>query len=104
MLVQAGKIAFTAHDYGPFVAPLTWFFDPAFPKNLKEIYWSKWGQVIERGIGPVWIGEFGSFMPPPTTDLNYRETATFKEQLKYIEEVRAVFHCGRLYVTPCMKH
>lgn len=88
--VQAGKLAYSAHDYGPFVAPLTWFWDPAFPKNLKYKFWDMWGQVIQRGIAPVWVGEFGSFMPPPTNDLNYRETATFKEQVAYIGEVRAL--------------
>jgi len=123
---QAGELAYSAHDYGPFVAPLFWFYNETFyctvfsvlsvcaqagklaysahdygpcrgtpslvlqrdlPRQPHPLMRKNWGRVIEKGIGPVWVGEFGSFYPPNTSDLNYRERATFEQQIKYIGQV-----------------
>lgn len=86
--VQPGKLAYSAHDYGPYVAPLFWFYNSTFPDNLIPLMRKNWGKVIEKGIAPVWVGEFGSFYPPNDSDLNYRERATFEQQIKYIGQVR----------------
>ena len=57
--IKAGKLLYSAHDYGPEVFPQTWFSAPDFPRNLVDIWDQTWGYIPRTGIGGVFIGEFG---------------------------------------------
>ena len=64
-LNQANRVVYSPHEYGQSVGEQTWLaYDgqplPAnWPMNLYEVWRSHWGFIVENGIAPVWIGEFG---------------------------------------------
>lgn len=96
---QAGKIAYSAHEYGPYVAHQDWFYAPNFPDNLYGVFSSKWGLVTEKKLGALWVGEFGSFFPPPGTDKDYREREAFTTLIAYIKKVL----CSGTMVHICLR-
>jgi endoglucanase len=53
------KLVYSAHDYGPGVWGQSWFGAPNFPQNLPPLWHQQWGYLVQEGIAPVWIGEFG---------------------------------------------
>ena len=57
---KPGRVVYVVHDYGPNVYEQPWHDDPAFPTNLPAFWDAQWGFVHDQGIGPVWIGEWGS--------------------------------------------
>jgi endoglucanase len=59
LAIEPSKRLYSAHDYGPEVFPQTWFSDPAFPNNLPGLWDQTWGYIPKRGLGGVFIGEFG---------------------------------------------
>lgn len=85
--MQKDKLAYTAHDYGPYVAQLNHFFDDDFPENLVPKFRYNWGQIIERRIAPLFIGEFGSPYPPDDNEINSIERTVFEHQIEYIGQV-----------------
>ncbi len=54
------RLVYQVHDYGPNVWNQPWHNDPDFPDNLPAFWDRQWGFVHDEGIGPVWIGEWGS--------------------------------------------
>jgi len=58
-LKHPDKLVYSAHDYGPGVWGQSWFAAPAFPRNLPPLWHAQWGYLVQEGIAPVWIGEFG---------------------------------------------
>jgi len=44
---------------------------------------------MEKGIEPVWVGEFGSFYPKPDSTLNRIERQSFETVIAYIRRVSA---------------
>ncbi|MBI2954010.1 MAG: cellulase family glycosylhydrolase [Chloroflexi bacterium] len=53
------RLVYAPHDYGPDVFLQGWFYDPAFPRNLPQVWDKYWGYIHKRGIAPVVVGEFG---------------------------------------------
>jgi endoglucanase len=53
------RVVYSPHDYGPEVYPQGWFKDPHFPDNLPAVWDTHWGFIVERGMAPVVLGEFG---------------------------------------------
>ncbi len=53
------KLVYSAHDYGPGVWGQSWFGASNFPQNLPPLWHAQWGYLVQEGIAPVWIGEFG---------------------------------------------
>ncbi|MBD2325557.1 cellulase family glycosylhydrolase [Alkalinema sp. FACHB-956] len=53
------RVVYSPHEYGPGVFAQPWFADKRFPNNLV----SRWNQgfyyIAQRGIAPIWVGEFG---------------------------------------------
>ncbi|OUC14220.1 MAG: glycoside hydrolase [Alkalinema sp. CACIAM 70d] len=53
------RVVYSPHEYGPGVFAQPWFTEKSFPKNLL----SRWNQgfyyIAQRGIAPIWVGEFG---------------------------------------------
>jgi len=62
---QVGKIAYSAHEYGPYVASQDWFYAPDFPSNLNAVFSAKWGLVAERDSGRCGWGSLGASTRPP---------------------------------------
>jgi aryl-phospho-beta-D-glucosidase BglC (GH1 family) len=56
-LERPDKLVYSAHDYPPSVHPQPWFFDGT---DLTEAFYENWGYIVEEGIAPVLIGEWGS--------------------------------------------
>jgi endoglucanase len=54
------RVVYEVHDYGPDVFDQPWLHDPAFPSSLPALWDRQWGFVQREGIGPVWVGEWGS--------------------------------------------
>ena len=53
------QLVYSTHVYGPGVYPQPWFSDPSFPDNMPGIWDRHWGYLVEEGIAPVIVGEFG---------------------------------------------
>jgi endoglucanase len=53
------KLVYSTHDYGPGVYGQAWFRAPDFPSNLPGIWHDHWAFLVEDGIAPVLVGEFG---------------------------------------------
>lgn len=85
------KMAYSAHEYGPLV-----YFQkfhnktetPSFPKNLAPLFRRHWGFIHERGIAPVWVGEFGSKLPPPDSLIHRVERTVFYHLVAYMKRLR----------------
>ena len=84
------KLVYSSHDYGPYIF-MQKFFDksqtPNFPNNLPGLYSQHWGFVKEKKLGALFVGEFGSKMPPPINDLNIVERTVFVALRNYIRKV-----------------
>ncbi len=59
------QVVYEVHDYGPDVYEQPWHDDPSFPANLEAFWHRTWGFVHDEGIGPVWVGEWGSKLDTP---------------------------------------
>ncbi|MBN2535444.1 MAG: cellulase family glycosylhydrolase [Spirochaetales bacterium] len=57
--VPASRLMFSVHEYGPSVAPQTWFEDPAFPDNLDDVWRDRFWFIYEEDIAGLYIGEMG---------------------------------------------
>lgn len=58
------KVAYSPHEYGVSVGSQNWLATdsstPAnWPMNLFPVWHDNWGFIFEKGIAPIWIGEFG---------------------------------------------
>ena len=62
---KPSQVVYEVHDYGPNVYPQKWHEDPAFPSNLPAFWDRTWGFVQDQGIGPVFVGEWGSRLDTP---------------------------------------
>jgi endoglucanase len=55
----AHHLVYSAHDYGPEVYNQSWFTASTFPQDLPSVWDRHWGYLVEQGIAPVFVGEFG---------------------------------------------
>lgn len=51
------KLVYSPHDYPASVHPQDWFFDGT---DLEQTFRENWGYIVEEGIAPVLVGEWGS--------------------------------------------
>jgi endoglucanase len=54
------QLVYSAHDYPASVFNQTWFGAANYPANLSGVWDEYWGYLVEQGIAPVWVGEFGT--------------------------------------------
>ena len=54
------KIVYSVHEYCQDVSNQTWFFDPIFPANLRNIWEMNFGYIVREQKAPLWVGEFGT--------------------------------------------
>jgi endoglucanase len=65
-LNTAGRLVYSAHDYGISVYDRQpWFNDADFPDNLPGVWDHFWGYLYTQNIAPVLVGEFGSTLANP---------------------------------------
>ncbi|MGF1648030.1 MAG: glycoside hydrolase family 5 protein [Kineosporiaceae bacterium] len=55
-----GRVVYSAHDYPATVARQDWFDDADYPANLPTLWQERWGYLVDEGIAPVLMGEFGT--------------------------------------------
>ena len=81
------KVAYSIHDYGPVVSSQPWFLDASFPNNLQTYWDTYWGYVHDKGIAPLWVGEFGSNLTNPANDatVNEKEMEWLQDFVAYIQ-------------------
>lgn len=59
------RLVYSPHEYGQSVATQKWLKSVAtpvvenWPNNLPSVWRDAWGYLVEEGIAPVWVGEFG---------------------------------------------
>ena len=59
------RLVYSPHEYGQSVATQKWLKSTAtpvvenWPNNLPSVWRDAWGYLVEEGIAPVWVGEFG---------------------------------------------
>ncbi|AUP77378.1 cellulase family glycosylhydrolase [Flavivirga eckloniae] len=58
-LSNPSKLFYSAHEYGPEVAPQDWFEAPSFPNNMPAIWQENFHFLYENNTSPLFIGEFG---------------------------------------------
>jgi aryl-phospho-beta-D-glucosidase BglC (GH1 family) len=58
-LIDATKLMYSAHEYGPEVHEQPWFTDASFPNNLPALWTAKFDFIMQQGLGHILIGEFG---------------------------------------------
>jgi len=58
-LSDPSKLVYSAHEYGPEVAPQDWFTAPNFPQNMPEIWRDNFHYLYEEEVSPIFAGEFG---------------------------------------------
>ena len=54
------KLVYSMHEYPKSVFAQTWFSDPAYPLNMKDVWNSHWGYIFQSQTAPLLMGEFGS--------------------------------------------
>ncbi len=59
-LSVADRLVYSPHDYPSSIFPQPWFSDPTYPTNLTAQWRADWGYLVEDGIAPVLLGEFGT--------------------------------------------
>ncbi|MBW1295589.1 cellulase family glycosylhydrolase [Aquimarina litoralis] len=58
-LSNPSKLMYSAHEYGPEVAPQDWFEAASFPQNMPPIWTENFHYLYEEETSPLFIGEFG---------------------------------------------
>jgi endoglucanase len=81
----ANRLVYSAHDYPSSVAPQDWFSDPSYPSNLPSVWHDAWGYLVDGGVAPVWIGEFG------TKNQTTSDQQWFQAMASYIAEKKMNF-------------
>lgn len=59
-LTVPNRVVYSAHEYGPGVYAQSWFRDPNVSQVLAGRWSDGWGYIVDQGIAPVLIGEFGA--------------------------------------------
>jgi endoglucanase len=60
VLPVAGRLVYSAHDYGPDLHQQAWFSGTTTATSLKTAWTKYWAYLSINGIAPVWLGEFGT--------------------------------------------
>lgn len=58
-LSDPSKLMYSAHEYGPEVAPQDWFEASTFPQNMPSIWQENFHYLYDEGTSPIFVGEFG---------------------------------------------
>ena len=53
-------VIYSAHEYGPDEHSQPWFNSRTSTTSLQQLWNRRWGFIVEQGIAPVFVGEFGT--------------------------------------------
>ncbi len=56
----AGRLVYSAHDYGPHEYGQSWFNGSTSYSSLAALWTKFWAYLSLNGVAPVWVGEFGT--------------------------------------------
>ena len=59
VLSNPEKLMYSAHEYGPEVAPQDWFTESDFPNNMPAIWLENYDYLYQNNTSPIFVGEFG---------------------------------------------
>jgi endoglucanase len=77
-----GRLVYSVHEYPASVFNQSWFSDPSYPNNLPAVWHDAWGYLVDDGLAPVWVGEFGT-KDQTTSDKQWLHAfATYIDQRK----------------------
>ena len=62
-----GRVVYSPHEYGPGVFAQPWFSDPDMAAILADRWAKGFGYILDQGIAPVLVGEFGAKNVGPDT-------------------------------------
>jgi endoglucanase len=60
ILNTAGRLIYSAHDYGPNLFQQSWFNSNTTYSSLTAVWTKFWAYLSQNGTAPVWVGEFGT--------------------------------------------
>ena len=60
ILNVAGRLVYSAHDYGPNLYVQSWFNSSTTPAALAAVWTKFWAYLSLNNVVPVWVGEFGT--------------------------------------------
>ena len=60
ILNTAGRLIYSAHDYGPNLFQQSWFNSTTTYSSLTAVWTKFWAYLSQNGTAPVWVGEFGT--------------------------------------------
>lgn len=59
-LPVAGRLVYSAHDYGPDIYQQSWFNGSTTDASLQAVWTKDWAYLSIDNTAPVWVGEFGT--------------------------------------------
>ncbi len=91
------QLLYEIHDYGPVVFDQPFHQASAgFPGNLPGFWDHLWGHLFKSGTGPVWVGEWGSFLNESQTVAAFPDNASMPDRAH--REVNDWFPTMRKYI------
>jgi len=81
------RVVYSPHEYGPGVNDADWFRDPSFPVNLAARWEQGFYFIVQDGIAPVLVGEFGG----RETGADTREGIWQRAFVEFLREKRLGF-------------
>ena len=63
------QLVYSTHELSQDSFNQTWFNAPGYPANLRGLWRSRWGYIVEQGQTPVFLGSFGTYFANPTKDI-----------------------------------
>ena len=63
------QLVYSTHELSQDSFNQTWFNAPGYPANLRGLWRSRWGYIVEQGLTPVFLGSFGTYFTNPTKDI-----------------------------------
>jgi endoglucanase len=74
------KLVYSPHEYATSVFRQPWFDEPDFPDNLPGIWDGFWGYLIDDGVAPLIVGEFGTTLEAEEDQQWLAELMTYMDQ------------------------
>jgi endoglucanase len=79
------KLVYSPHEYGS--SDMSWFSEPTFPNNLYQRWEIGFYYIVNRGLAPIFIGEFGGY----SVDNNSKEGIWQRQFVDYISKKKLNF-------------
>ena len=77
-------MAYSSHDYGPYVYWQKYFNATNYPNNMPAIWDKNWGYLFKQNQFPVWVGEWGGFYAASNSKIDEVEDLWLEKLTAYI--------------------